>query len=153
VELLRDQGALREVDVHLYLQENIPRLVGDCHEVEQVLVNLLLNAVDALDGRGNVSIVGQCIAFEELGGGDGRRADDPHGFSVAREQSARVRAWSNTVGEPERIIKLVVADDGPGIPVSDSERVFDPFFTTKEPGKGTGPAEPGAHALPRSRTL
>jgi two-component system NtrC family sensor kinase len=138
VELLRDQGSLRDVDVQLYLQENLPRLVGDRHEVEQVLVNLLLNAVDALEGRGNVSIVSQCIAFEELGGGDGRRADDPHGFLVAREQSARVRAWSNTVGEPEKIIKLVVADDGPGIPVSDSERVFDPFFTSKEPGKGTG---------------
>src|SRR5512146_699432 len=52
--------------------------------------------------------------------------------------SAGVRAWLATVGEPECVVKLVVADTGPGIPWSESERVFDPFFTTKEPGKGTG---------------
>jgi signal transduction histidine kinase len=42
------------------------------------------------------------------------------------------------VGEPESVIKMIVADSGPGIPMTDVERIFDPFFTTKEPGKGTG---------------
>ncbi len=139
IEMLRDQGTLREVDVHTELQPGVPRLVGDCHELEQVLVNLVLNAVDAMDGRGTVSIISQCIPFRAMqGGAAGRRADDPDDFVIARGVSARVRAWLNTVGEPKRIIKLVVADTGPGIPISDSERVFDPFYTTKDPGKGTG---------------
>jgi signal transduction histidine kinase len=55
-----------------------------------------------------------------------------------RDQSARVRAWLTTVGEPAEVIQLVVADTGPGVPWEQRERVFDPFFTTKEPGKGTG---------------
>jgi signal transduction histidine kinase len=138
--MLRDQGALRQVRVDLSLQDDLPRLSGDPHEVEQMLVNLLLNAVDAVDGDGAVSVVSMSLPFAELASAaaSDRRRDDPDGFAVLREQSARVRAWLNTVGEPRQVIKLVVADTGPGIPWSESERVFDPFFTTKEPGKGTG---------------
>jgi two-component system, NtrC family, sensor kinase len=138
VQLLRDQGTLRDVVPEVALQNGLPKLVGDAHELEQVLVNLILNSVDALKGRGTVWIVTQCVDFEDITGHDGRRSSDPDGFDIAREQSARVRAWVNTVGEPKHILKLIVADSGPGVPVSESERIFDPFYTTKEPGRGTG---------------
>jgi two-component system, NtrC family, sensor kinase len=49
-----------------------------------------------------------------------------------------VRAWVNTVGEPEAVLKVVVADSGSGVPPDDIERIFDPFFTTKPIGQGTG---------------
>jgi signal transduction histidine kinase len=39
---------------------------------------------------------------------------------------------------PEEVVKIVVADSGPGVPPEDAERIFDPFYTTREPGKGTG---------------
>ncbi|HXY31079.1 MAG TPA: ATP-binding protein [Gemmatimonadaceae bacterium] len=138
VELLRDQGNLREVKVHLDLQVDLPRMIGDCHEMEQVLVNLMINAVDAMEEKGSIWIVTQQLPFSEVIGTGERRAGDPENFAIPRDQSTRVRAWLNTVGEPSHIIKLIVADSGPGIPISDSERVFDPFYTTKDPGKGTG---------------
>ena len=138
VQLLRDQGTLREVAPEVALQNGLPRLVGDAHELEQVLVNLILNAVDAMQGHGKVWIVTQSVAFDDITGRTGRRANDPDGFDIAREQSARVRAWINSVGEPTQILKLIVADSGPGVPVAESERIFDPFYTTKEPGRGTG---------------
>ena len=138
VQLLRDQGTLREVSPEVALQHGLPKLIGDGHELEQVLVNLMLNSVDAMQGHGKVWIVTQSVAFDDITGRNGRRNSDPDGFDIAREQSARVRAWINGVGEPTQILKLIVADSGPGVPVTESERIFDPFYTTKEPGRGTG---------------
>jgi signal transduction histidine kinase len=138
VQLLRDQGTLRDVAPEVALQHGLPKLVGDGHELEQVLVNLMLNAVDAMQGQGKVWIVTQSVAFDDVTGNNGRRNSDPDGFDIAREQSARVRAWVNSVGEPKQILKLIVADSGPGVPIAESERIFDPFYTTKEPGRGTG---------------
>jgi signal transduction histidine kinase len=106
--------------------------------MEQVFVNLVLNAVDAVESEGTVSIITERIPFAELAGSSARRAEDPEDFAQVRDQSARVRAWLNTVGEPAEVIQVVVADTGPGVPWEQRERIFDPFFTTKEPGKGTG---------------
>ncbi len=137
-EMLRDQGALRATQLHTTLGENLPTISGDRHEMEQVFVNLMLNGVDALGGKGEMWLVVQCVPFDEIFGSHARRAEDPGGVLMVREHSARVRAWLNTVGEPTRIIKVIVSDNGPGVPITDSERVFDPFFTTKDPNKGTG---------------
>ena len=138
VQMLADQGTLRGVRVTLSLCDDLPQLLGDSHEMEQVFVNLVLNAVDAVDGDGSISILTERIPFVELAGRSSRRSDDPEDFTQVRDQSARVRAWLNTVGEPGEVIQLVVADTGPGVPWEQRERIFDPFFTTKEPGKGTG---------------
>ena len=138
LHLLEDQGAMRRVATRLELHEHLPALFGDPHELEQVLVNLLLNAVDALDGDGLVSIVSECLPFADVREGADRRRQDPGAVVPGREPNPRVRAWLAGVGEVHEVVRLVVADSGPGIPWSESERIFDPFFTTKEPGKGTG---------------
>lgn len=137
-EMLADQGALRESSLTLALNDQVPSLTGDAHELEQVMVNLLLNAVDAMDGGGAIHVVTQCVPFADITESGDRRRDDPAVIAIDRQPNARVRAWLRSVGELREVITLVVADSGPGIPWSESERVFDPFFTTKEPGKGTG---------------
>lgn len=138
LSMLTDQGTLRGVDVQLSLSGELPALLGDAHELEQLFVNLILNAVDAMDGKGTITIVSESVPFEAVAADPARRGSDPAGFSVVREQSARVQAWLNSVGEPREVVQLVVADEGPGIPWSETERVFDPFYTTKDPEKGTG---------------
>ncbi|HEY4056178.1 MAG TPA: ATP-binding protein [Kofleriaceae bacterium] len=137
-EMLTDQGALRQTTVTFGLNDDLPFLTGDGHELEQVMVNLLLNAVDAMDGGGSVTVVTECIPFAEITESGDRRRGDPAGIAVERQPNARVRAWLRSVGELREVVTLVVADNGPGIPWSETERVFDPFFTTKDPGKGTG---------------
>lgn len=138
VNMLRDQGVLRRVRTNLWLHPTLPAVQGDAHELEQVLVNLLLNATDAMDGDGIISVCTRCCPFGEVARAAPRRSRDSAQLTVPREHSARVRAWLNTIGEPREVIELVVADSGPGVLPSESERIFDPFYTTKEPGKGTG---------------
>ena len=49
----------------------------------------------------------------------------------------RVKAWAARHRNAD-VVKIVVADSGPGVAPENMERIFDPFFTTKEPGQGTG---------------
>ncbi|HJU65298.1 MAG TPA: ATP-binding protein, partial [Gemmatimonadaceae bacterium] len=138
VTMLQDQGVLSGIRVDLTLASRISPLVGDRDEIDQVLVNLLSNASDAIGESGRVSIVTQQVPFAEMFGSSGRRSGDSREVQLPREPSARLRAWLNTVGEPKEVVKLVVADSGPGVAWSDSERIFDPFYTTKGPGRATG---------------
>lgn len=138
VQLLRDQGGLRDIHLRMHLDSTVPPLAGDPHDLDQVFVNLILNAVDVLNGKGDVAVVTQRAAFSSLSGGAARRASDSSAVHNGRDPNPRVKAWLATVGELEEVLKIVVADSGPGVLLSESERIFDPFYTTKEPGKGTG---------------
>jgi len=138
VQLLHDQGLFRRVDLTVTLDESTPVIAGERHEMEQMLINLCLNATDAMSGTGRLAIVTQRLASVSLEENIGRRAGDPEGRIVPRQPSPRVLHWLDRAKAPEEVLKLVVADSGPGIPEADEERIFDPFFTTKEPGKGTG---------------
>lgn len=105
------QKLTRGVDLKTHLAEDVGVVWADADQVKQVLINLLFNACDALDGPGQITI-------------DTRRQPWPHATTTNRRQ-----------GE---CVEITVSDTGAGIPVSEHEKIFDPFFTTKPPGKGTG---------------
>ena len=138
IDLLTMQGHLRSVDLRLELADGLPQLTGDIYEMDRVFVNLLLNAVQALGDGGTVAVITRRVPFGSVSDEGDRRSGDANQFAVERIPSARVRAWLGSVGEPAEVIEVVVADSGPGVSASDSERIFDPFFTTKAPGQGTG---------------
>ncbi len=136
---LEEQGTLAAVQVELALAADIARLLGDPYELEQVVINLLLNATQAMGGVGKITVVTGQVAFEEVARVGERRAADPNNFTYVREPSTRMRAWLARIGKPERIVRVVVADSGPGIPYSETERVFDPFYTRgSDGGAGLG---------------
>jgi len=137
VDLLSAQGVLRRVSLRLELANEAPRVQGERHDLEQLFVNLLLNAAHAVDGTGTVAIRTTCISRASLEEGM-IRAGDATGSVTPHPPSPRVRRWLESKDAPAEVVKIVVADSGPGVPVEDAERIFDPFFTTREPGKGTG---------------
>lgn len=86
----------------------IPRIECLRTQLDQVFLNLLANAVDAVGERGRIRV---STELQEAPQGTPRAG--PH-------------------------VVISVRDDGPGIPTEDQRSIFDPFFTTKEAGKGTG---------------
>jgi signal transduction histidine kinase len=112
VRLASLQKRLRNVAFAVDLGPSLS-IWAEPHHLSQVLVNVLLNAGDAMQSGGRIEI-------RSAPGADvppGRRASDP---------PAGPR------------IELSISDTGPGIPDQNLPRIFDPFFTTKEPGAGTG---------------
>jgi signal transduction histidine kinase len=143
LSFLGAQGMLTGHQVEVSLDPRLPRVQGDRHLLEQVVVNLLANASQAAPGgRIVVGTVAKRFASRHLGAarctdGNGQRLDARAGEAAPpRAWTARPRRHDLPIGSPGGI--LFVADDGPGVPEADRERIFDPFFTTKEPGQGTG---------------
>ncbi len=99
------------IDIRLELEEDLPCVEGDETQLEQVLMNLVINAKDALpDEKGVITIVA-------------RRGRD----SQKTQPSA-----------PSDYVVLEVDDNGVGISQQDLGRIFEPFYTTKDVGRGTG---------------
>jgi two-component system, NtrC family, sensor kinase len=137
VDLLNAQGVLRRVSMRLELANESPRVYGERHDLEQVLVNVLLNAAHAVEPTGQVAIRTTCLTRTTLEAGMVRAGDAP-GTTVPHLPSPRVHRWLQSENRPEEVVKIIIADSGPGVPPEDSERIFDPFYTTREPGRGTG---------------
>lgn len=106
------QKAFRRIQLELHLAEDLPRVMADEGQLQQVLVNLFLNAMDAMPEGGTVSIT---TGHSSLG-----RTDFPESVSAPPAMS------------------ITVKDTGTGIEGKDLNKIFDPFYTTKCPGKGTG---------------
>ena len=91
-----------------------PMVSANSGQIEQAIVNLVVNAKDAMPGGGVVSIRTSDVVVDEA-----------------------FAAQHPDIGTGPYVL-LTVSDTGTGIPPAILDRIFDPFFTTKEPGKGTG---------------
>ena len=103
----------KKIEIDITLKEDLPAIYADSTQIHQILLNLSLNARDAMPDGGTLSIVTNTIDGSAL----------------------HSKFFTERSGE---LIHLKVSDTGTGMDKQSLERVFDPFFTTKEPGKGSG---------------
>ena len=137
VELLRAQGLLRLVTVEAEWADGLPLMLGEVAALEQVFVNLLLNAVDAVGEEGRIAVIASATRLGDAGESP-RRSTDPDAGAAAARGTWRSGRHLETAADGTPAVQVVIGDSGPGVPEDLVERVFDPFFTTKPPGKGTG---------------
>ena len=120
VHLLRDiQNIVRDtfpksIELNVVRPESPWRVTGDPTQLHQVLLNLCVNARDAMPNGGRLT-----IALEN---------------TVVDEDYVA----ANPGSKPGTYVRVQVADNGTGIPAAIREHIYEPFFTTKELGKGTG---------------
>lgn len=135
-ELLKAQGAFRGVRAQVDVSPDVPRILGRAHVLEQALVNLLLNAVDAAPPPDGQIVIGARRWAYEPGHAPPKRASDPDHATHPRMPERRPSRIEFAAGQPGAL--LFVADSGSGVALADRDKVFEPFYTTKEPGRGTG---------------
>jgi two-component system, cell cycle sensor histidine kinase and response regulator CckA len=119
-EVLRDSSEMfgrtqKEIRIHTSLHEPPLAVAADRRQLEQVLLNLYINAGHAMPEGGELYLE-TCVV--DLDAGFCR----PHGVGV----------------KPGRYARLVVKDSGIGMDQETCQQIFDPFFTTKDKGRGTG---------------
>ncbi len=102
------------ISIELFLQDDLPLISGDQTELEQVVINLAINARDAMPDGGRLTLETREVVLDEA------------------------YARTHFGCQPGRYVLLEVSDTGVGMDETTLSRIYEPFFTTKESGKGTG---------------
>lgn len=117
-DLIRNSMAVfgrtrKDIAISMTCEDDIPLIDGDRGQIEQVLLNLYVNAWQAMPSGGNLYV-------------------ETHAVSLSGHE---VQAYEI---KPGRYVRISITDTGVGMDEKTRQRIFEPFFTTKEMGRGTG---------------
>ncbi len=120
ISLVKKRAEFGEITLIKEINSRLPRVLADTLKMEQVLLNIFLNAVHAMPSGGRIFIRAYAKKIGEL---------DILPLAVRSQ---------NFSGSQEDAVVIEIEDNGAGIPKENLGRVFDPFFTTRGPKQGVG---------------
>ncbi len=117
IHLIQHELRLHHIRLDLKLDQHLPNILMDANKLQQVFINLFMNAIQAMGQQGNLEIMS-----------NSSQLNDPRVIH-SRERTFR---------QNQQVILIIINDTGSGLPDDKAEAVFEPFFTTKPVGEGTG---------------
>ncbi len=117
LSIVGHQFSLENITLEMNLDPQLSLVLADFDQIQQVLINIILNATQAMPNGGNLKIATSVAESIEIG------------------------------GSPKNTVRIDVSDTGVGIPKENLNKLFTPFFTTKEKGKGVGLGLAALHGI------
>ncbi len=114
-QLLHEKLKKKNIKFHVQIAPSAHTIYADANQIQQVFLNVIQNSIDSIDSDGKIEI----NVFKAE--------------TVPEKIRPLLQAW-----ESDKIIKIIVKDNGKGIPTEAMSKLFLPFFTTKEEGIGLG---------------
>lgn len=132
-EINRTLGMIRsvagtDITVNCTAKDPVPEIRADRDQLEQVILNLCLNAISAIRDKGRL---------------DNGRVD----IRVEKRQLKKDMRHGNDVISPGLYVVISIADNGVGIPAENLSMIFEPFFTTRDVGQGSGLGLAAVHGI------
>jgi two-component system, cell cycle sensor histidine kinase and response regulator CckA len=126
IETIIKQTFPKNIQLRAAVSKELSLVLGDATQLNQALMNLCINARDAMPEGGRLTVAAEDMYMDE--------------------------SYAHLIlgAHPGQYVMLTVADTGTGIPVDMQEKVFEPFFTTKEKGQGTGLGLSTVYAIVKS---
>ena len=116
--LFREQCKRSQVMASLEMEYDLPPVRGDAEKLRQVMINLSLNALEAISGPGTITMKVRVESSNQI--------------------SSRFQSGKLSAGSRESWVEIAVIDSGLGMSEEIKERIFDPFYTTRNQGTGLG---------------
>ncbi len=123
--LVHELAVRQDVVIHVERADDVPEVYVDTDQILQVLLNVLMNALQAMDRGGELRVSVRAT-----------RKRRPERASLGRRATDRLLPLEEA--PPLDVVEIRVQDNGPGIPTAVLARVFDPFYTTRAQGTGLG---------------
>jgi signal transduction histidine kinase len=120
LEFVEESLKQHHIEVELNSEPGLRPIPGDADEIQQVCLNLIMNAIQAMPDGGKLTV-------------------NLH-YVIRRKEGL-------DLAPPSPFLLIELRDTGPGVPVADRARIFDAFFTTKDAGEGSGLGLPVSHGI------
>ncbi|MFQ5631321.1 MAG: nitrogen regulation protein NR(II), partial [bacterium] len=131
IDLSRHHVSKKGIEVVHDLAPELPALRLDSHYIKEAFINLILNATQAIDGKGKITF---CTAQKKLP----QKLRDLGEIHTRTPGDEAIGVREIVLKKGAQVVSVQISDSGGGIAEAHQQRIFDPFFTTKVNGTGLG---------------